>query len=586
MSIVPATGGELALAPVGFSLPRRRLRRRVRLTPAWVAVLGLALVTGFLVLYPLGMLVYGSFWTNRPGLPGQLTLGNYISAYMTGETYALLATTILLMGGKTIIAGIIAVGLAWIVTRTDTPFRRALEILIVTPYFVPGILEAIGWILLLSPRTGAINVVVRQVFGIAESPLNIYGIGGILWVMTLSSVSFMFFLITSLLRGMDATLEEAARASGAGPLRTALTVTIPLIGPSVLGILALSFIRAMEAFEVPVLLGTRAGIYVFTNKIYAAVEDFPINYGLATALGVSLIPLMLGLVFVQQRLARGREFVVVSGKGYAPRIAKLGRLRWVAFASCLAYFAVAVVLPMSQIVLGSFTRVFGIVRADMFTLDNYSALLTDPRLWRAFTNTVWICGAAAVVTVLLSSAIAYVVIRTRHPVRRALDVVAWLPWTIPGVVAGLGFLWAYIYLPLPLYGTTLLLAIALVTGGLPLGVRVMAGGLMQVNRELEESARAHGASWPYTARRVMLPLLRPVMLAGGLTLFALFSRQVAPVVLLAGLGSELLSVLLFQYTIQGQMQVVSALAVILLLVNVAALLIARRVAVLGVRGVA
>lgn len=583
----PTTETGLAAPSFGYSLPRgRRLRQRVRLTPGFVAVLGVAVVVGFLVLYPVGMLVFGSFWTNRPGLPGALTLDNYLTAYTSVETYRLLANTVLIMGAKTAIAAVIALALAWIVTRTDTPFRRALEILIITPFFVPGILEAIGWILLLSPRTGAINVAMRQVLGADAPVFDIYSLGGIVWVLALSSVSFMFLLITSALRSMDASLEEAARASGAGAIRTAVRVTLPLIAPAVLGIMMLSFIRAVESFEVPVLLGTRAGIYVFTNRIYAALQDYPVSYGLATALGASFIPLTLGLIALQNRLLRGKEFVVVGGKGYSPRIVRLGPFRWVAFALCLGYFLMAVALPMSQIVLGSFTRVFGLFDPEMLTFNNYVALVSDPRLWRGLTNTMVVCGVAAVITVMLSAVVAYIVTRTRHPVRRILDLVAWLPWTIPGVVAGLGFLWAYIYLPLPLYGTTTLLVIAFVTTGLPLGVRVMAGGLVQIGAELEESSRAHGAGWLYTFRRVMLPLVRPVMAAAALTLFAVFSRSVSPVVLLAGIGTELLSVLLFQYTLQGQLQAVSALAMVLLLVNVVGLLIARWVGTFGVKAVA
>ncbi len=556
------------------------------MTPGFVAVLAVAAFTGFLVLYPVGMLIFGSFWTSRPGLPGALTIGNYITAYTSPETYELLLNTVLLMGVKTLISGAVAVGLAWIVTRTDTPFRRTLEILIIAPFFVPGLLEAIGWIMLLSPRAGAINVAARNLFGPGAPVFDIYSLGGILWVLSLGSVSFMFLLITSTLRSMDASLEEAARASGAGAIRTAWSVTLPLIAPSVLGVMMLSFIRAVESFEVPVLLGTQAGIYVFTNKIYAAVTDYPINYGLATALGVSFIPLTLGLVYLQHRLLRGKEFAVVGGKGYSPRIVRLGPFRWITFAVCIGFFVVAVVLPLSQIVVGSFSRVFGLVQTDMLTLNNYSAIVNDPRLWRGLTNTVVVCGSAAVLTVLLCSVIAYIVTRTRHPVRRGLDLIAWLPWTIPGVVAGLGFLWAYISFPIPVYGTIALLVIAFVTGGLPLGVRVMAGGLVQIGAEIEESARANGAGWTYTFVRVVLPLVRPVMAAAAMTLFAVYSRSLSSVVLLAGIGTELLSVLVFQYTLQGQLELVSALAMVLLLVNVVALLVARWVGSVGVKAMA
>ena len=564
----------------------RPRRARLRLDLPFFAMTLVTAGVGFLVLYPLGMLLFGSFWTGRPGFPGQLTFQNYIGAYTNPETYELFVNTVVLMGAKTIIAMALAIVLAWIVTRTDTPLRATLEILIIAPFFIPGILEAVGWIMLLSPRAGTVNVFLMQTFGLAQPPFNIYSLGGMIWVMSLGSTSFMVVLLASALRTMDASLEEAARTSGASGIRTALTVTLPLIAPVILGAGMLSFIRAMETFEVPVLLGLPARIFVFSSRIYAAVQyDARVNYGLATALGVSLIVLTLGLILLQNRLLRGKEFFVVTGKGYRPQVVRLGRFRYVTFAFCLLYFLVATALPVSQIVASSFMRVFGIVQLDMFTLDNYRQIALDAILWRGLGNTIVVGGAAALLTVLLCSFIAYITTRTSYPARKALDVIVWLPWTVPGVVAGLGLLWAYIALPLPftLYGTLALLVIAFVTGGLPLGTRLMAGSLVQLGRELEESSRVHGASWGYTFRHVVAPLVKPAMTAAFVLLFTSFSRSLSSVILLAGLGTELLSVVLFRYTLNGELSVVAALAMVLLTLNVAGLAIARRLGAFGVR---
>jgi iron(III) transport system permease protein len=211
--------GELASAP-----PRaaRVLRRgRVRLNVGFAAMTLLTLLVSFLVLFPLGMLLYGSFWTSRPGFAGAFTLEHYLRAYTSPETYQLLLTTVLLIGVKTLLAVTFATALAWIVTRTDTPFRGLLEILITVPFFVPGLLEAIGWIMLLSPNAGTINVWLRSVLGLENSPFNIFSLGGMIWVMSIGSTSFIFLLVVNALRNMDASLEESARASGAGTVRTA-----------------------------------------------------------------------------------------------------------------------------------------------------------------------------------------------------------------------------------------------------------------------------------------------------------------------------------------------------------------------------
>ena len=560
-----------------------RVRRaRVRLTGSFVAMALLTLLVGFLVLFPLGMLVFGSFWTSRPGFPGTLTLDNYLNAYSSGETYQVLLTTVLLMGFKTLIAVALAASLAWIVTRTDTPMRGLLEVLLTVPYFIPGLLEAIAWIMLLSPNSGSINVWLRSALGLQASPFNIYSLAGMVWVMSLGSTSFIFLLLVNALRNMDASLEESARTSGAGAIRTALTVTLPLVAPVLFGAGMLSFIRAMDAFEVPVLLGLPAKVFVFSNRIYAAVQyDYPVNYGLATALGVSFFVLIMALIWVQNRVLKGKQFFVVTGKGYKPRIVRLGRFRYVTLAVCLGYFLLATALPLSQVVVGSFLRVFGLPRWDLFTLNNYVAILSDATLWRSLVNTFLVCGIAALLTAGLCTMVAYVTTRTAFPGRRLLDVITWLPWAIPGIVAGLGMLWAYITLPVRLYGTLALLVIVLLTTGLPLGVRVMSGVMVQFGRELEESSRVHGASWGYTFGHILAPLLKPALAGAVLLLFVGFSRAVSATILFAGPGTELLAISLFSYSQAGKFEVVSALAIVLMLINVTGLVLARRLGAFG-----
>ena len=575
-----ASPGALAEAPA----PRTRaLRRgRIRINGAFVVMTLLTLLVGFLVLFPLSMLLWGSFWTSRPGFPGTLTFDNYLNAYTSTETFQVLLTTILLMGTKTLIAVAIAATMAWIVTRTDTPFRGTLEILLTVPYFIPGLLEAIAWIMLLSPNAGTINVWIKSLFGLDGAPFNVYSLGGMIWVMSLGSTSFIFLLLVNALRNMDASLEESARTSGAGAVRVALTVTLPLVAPVIFGAGMLSFIRAMDAFEVPVLLGLPAKVFVFSNRIYAAVQyDYPVNYGLATALGVSFFALIIALIYVQNRVLRGKSFFVVTGKGYKPNIVRLGRFRYVTLAVCLGYFLLGTALPLSQVFVGSFLRVFGLPRSDLFTFNNYLAILSDATLWRSLINTFIVCGAAAALEVLLCTVVAYVSTRTAFVGRRALDVVTWLPWAIPGIVAGLGMLWAYITLPVRLYGTLALLVIVLLTTGLPLGVRIMSGVMMQLGRELEESSRVHGASWEYTFRHVVAPLLKPALAGAFLLLFVGFSRAVSATILFSGPGTELLAISLFSYSQAGKFEVVSALAIVLMSINVTGLVLARRLGAFG-----
>jgi iron(III) transport system permease protein len=548
-----------------------------------LAISAITVLVGFLILFPMAMLLYGSLWSSQPGFPGTFTLQHYVDAYSDVETYQVFLNTALLIGAKTLCAGIIALILAWIVARTDTPCRTLLETLIIIPFFVPGILEAIGWIMLLSPKTGTLNVWLKDLMGLSSPPLNIYSLWGIIWVMSLGSVSFLFIFFVTALRNMDGALEEAAAASGAGPVRAALTITLPMISPVVFGASFFSFIRAMDAFEVPVLLGLPARIFVFGNRIYAAIEyDYPINYGLATALGASLFVLMMVLLGIQSKFLRGKEFFVITGKGYKPQVMQLGRFKYLTFAIALGYFVVATGLPLSQVIIGSLLPVFGLTEWNTLTLDNYKTIVTDALLWRGFKNTVILGGGAALLTIFLCTLVAYITTKTKSRGRKALDLICWLPNAIPGIVAGVGMLWAYTTLPIPLYGTLLLLVIVFVTIGLPIGVRLMSGVMLQLSPELEECSMAHGATWGQTFRRIIVPLLRPAIAAGVLILFVGFSRAVSTTILFSVHGAELLAVNLFRYSQVGsRLGVVSALAVVLTIINVTAMLIARRLGAFG-----
>jgi iron(III) transport system permease protein len=548
----------------------------LRVSQGQLAMGAVALVVGFLALYPLAMLLFGSVWSSRPGLPGTLTLDNYVRAYTDPRTYELLVTTLLIMGLKTAIATALAVTFAWIVCRTDTPFRGLLTALFIAPFLVPGILDALAWVLLLSPKAGTINVFLRNMFGI-ETAFSIYSLGGMVWVMTHSSVSFIFLLVLSAMRNMDVSLEEAASIAGARPFGVATHVTLPLLAPAILSAAILSFIRALEAFEVPVLIGIPARIYVFTSRIYAAVQyDFPVNYGLATSLGVTFIAVTFGLVMLRNRYLGAKRFQTISGKGYRPRIVHLGPFRYVTLAFCLLYVALSTVLPLTQLLLVSLMRNAGVWAPESLSLGNYEHVVTDPQLVNGLVNTVVLGLVTAVIAMVLCSLIAYIVTRTRWAGRRFLEFVAWLPWTIPGIVVGLGILWAYTRFPVPVYGTVFILGIAFLTSAIPLGVQLMSGVMVQVGTDLEECARVHGATWWQVYRRVMVPLIRPALLAGVLILFVTFARAISSVVLLASPGTDLLAILLFKYFSGGQLELVSALAMVMLTLNMGCLLIARR----------
>ncbi len=542
----------------------RRLRGVFNRRSAGLAAILVAL--GFLSLYPLAMLLIGSVSSAPPGTAGDFTLEGY-RAVASWRTLELLGSTLLIATVKTALSLALAIVLAWIIARTDTPCRGALEVLVTLPFFFPPILTAMAWGMLGNPQVGLLNQAWRGITG-GEAPLmNIYSYGGVIWHMMQYSTPFLFIFIVDAFRAMDPALEEASRMSGASPWQTFRRVTLVLLLPVLTGGFILSFIRGIESFESPVLLGTPAGIEVLTTEIYRVInERTDPNYPYATALSLSMLAMMLLLVLWQWRVLGGRSFQTVTGKGYAPRLTQLGPWRWVAFGFCVLFFAVTVVLPVGQLLVGSFFQFFGFYEFDMLTLKHWRAVLDNDVFWRALGNTLLLGVAGATATMMLGGIVAYIGVRTRWRVRHVVSFLAWLPWMMPGIVLGVGFLWGFAILPpsVPIYGTIWALLLAYIALGIPLSVRLMEGAFAQLSTDIEECSRVHGAGWWQTLWRILVALTWPAVAAGWVLLFFGILRELSASILLYSVGSEVLSVVVLRLWSAGQAEQVSVIALLLL----------------------
>lgn len=532
--------------------------------PAALALLLAVLV--FLTAYPMAMLVYGSLHTTPPGEAGAFSLDGYRAMLSRGNAIVLL-NTIGLSLVKTVLAMVLALFLAWIVARTDTPGRDTLEVLITLPFYIPPILTAMAWGMLATPRGGLINLAWTALTGSREPLVNIYSYGGVVWHMMQYSTPFLFLLMVGAFKSMDPTLEDSSRMSGASGWTTFRRVTLGLMLPVTTSAFILSFIRGVESFESALVFGTPAGIEVITTEIYHLIHHVnrP-DYPQATALALGIMVLMFGLVAWQWRLLGGRSFFTVTGKGYTPRVTPLGRWRWATFGVCVLFFVVTVALPVGQLVIGSFFKFFGFYRVSMLTTEHYQAVWQNRLVWRALGNTLLLglCGATA--TMLLGAIVAYVLVRTRSRVRRTLEVLAWLPWMMPGMVLGVGLLWAYAFLPGPiqLYGTLWALLIAYISLGTPLAVRTMAGAFAQLALDLEECSRVHGALWWTTFRRILLALAWPAFAVGWILIFFIILRELSASILLYTVGNEVLPVVVMRLWSEGKAEQVSVIALIML----------------------
>jgi iron(III) transport system permease protein len=531
----------------------------VRLRTSTIISSLLLIIVGFLVLYPLFMLAYGSFMGGaRPGTPASFSLQGYKIAYGDWETWKVLWTTIWLATARSFISVAMGVFLAWVVTRTNTPWRRALEVLIWLQFFCPYLPMTMSWVLLGAPKIGFLNQLLVWLLPIEQGFINIYSYWGIIWVSCAHWASVAFFIVTPAFRGMDASLEESSRMCGATKRHTLFHITVPILLPSLLGASMVVLVHLMESFEVELLLGYQKGILVYTTKLWALLGFSPANYAVAMPMTMVFLAILFGLIIIQQRMFAGKQknYVTVTGRGFATRPTDLRGWKYLTFSLTMAYIFFSTILPLGVLLMGSFMKIFGVFIKDPFTLNQWKTMFVDPRLLSSIKNTLILAFGAATGGMILYFFVSYIVVRSKFAGRKLLDFISWLPWGIPGLVLGLCFLWAYVggigafmnhYFGVMIYGSMGLLMVALIVRGLPLGVRAMSGAMIQLGSELEESSRVLGASWFSTLRRIVAPLVAPGFFAAWLLVFSIAARNLSTVILLYTPKSRNLAVLSFEY---------------------------------------
>ncbi len=497
------------------------------------------LVCGCLVLYPVVFLVTESFNVGDPGQfpPVLLGLDNYTNLY---DDARILGNTALVACLATIMAVLFGFTLAWILTRTAIPGRAVLERLLELPYYMTPLVGALAWGVLAGPKTGLINQLWRLTGG--GDLVDIYTPYGIAWVMALFEGTVAFVMISAAMKSMDPALEESSRVLGAGKLHTALRITLPMVAPGIVSATIFVFAEMLGSFAAAFVLGVPGRFYVVTTAIWQATLSYPPEYGRAAAMGLSLFLVMLVMLGLSRLILRRGNYATITGKAFRPRALEVGRLRWLLLALCWAYVGLSVVLPLGALLLTSFQRFATVILAQsIFTLANYQTALQMGALGSALENSLLLGLVVATVAVPLVSILVWIVYRANAPGGRLLESLVMFPQAVPRLVFGLGLLWAWLYIPIPIYGTLWLLGIAYLTVFLPLGMRTMAGVVLQVDRGLEECARVCGASWLHQMRTVTLPLLRPGMVAAWLLIFIAGVRELGVSVFLMGPNAKVIA---------------------------------------------
>ena len=532
-----------------------------------VPVVGAGILV-YLAVLPLLMLFVGSFQAEVAPREFVYTLKNYQAAYASEYTYSTFLNSLIFASGSAGLTFVLGTMLAWLTERTNTPLRAVFVPLAVVPLILPGVLESIAWIFLLSPKFGYLNVWLMNLFGLKSPPFNVFSLPGMIWVHSVGQVPLAFLLMVAAFKSMDPSLEESAMMSGANTWQTFKRVTLRLLMPTAGSVLLILFVRTLESFETPALIGIPARIYVYTSEIYLAFNEYPPDYGRGGALAVGLLLLSaIGVWLYTRATKEGKKFQTVTGKAFRPRQFDLGGWRWVGFGFLSGYFLFVVLLPFLVLFWASFLPFFATPSLDALnklSLDNYRYLGTFRPFWDAMKNSILLATLTATVAMTLTSLVAWIVYKSRLPGSWILDFLAFVPITIPGIVMGMSLILLYVAFPIPIYGTIWVLLIAYVTRFIPYGMRSASGSILQIHSELEEAASASGASWWETFKRVTLPLLRPGLVAGWIYICIVSFREFSTSVLLATGESRVLSILLFTMFEQGQVTVVAAIGVLMI----------------------
>jgi iron(III) transport system permease protein len=567
-----------------LSLPLTRFRLR----PIRIAEFSFLVFLIAAMGLPLLFLLTGSFNLAAPGKPAVYGFDNWGRAFTDPDTLSALWMSFSLSVVRLVPAMILSVLFAWLIARTDMPGGKWIESICWIAYFVPDFPLVLAWILLLDPNFGFLNTLVKSLPFVDGALFNPYSFWGIVWVHTSTGgIWFKVMLLVPVFRRLGATLEEAARVAGANTTTMLWRITLPVLAPMILAVSVLSFIRGLQSFNTELLLGTPSGIYVYSTKIYDFLHREPRAYGEATALGsVFLVVLAILLYFYWRYLSGNKKFTVVTGQGYSTMRVKLGNWRYAALAGCLFYVAVMMFLPLTFLIIGSFMRRYGFFNiTSPFTLNHWYNMLADPIFLVALKNSLIIATVTAIGGILLYSAIAYLLVSRRTITAPLLESLCWIPHVLPGILLSLSVLWLFLATPLRyfVYGTVWGIAFALILADSPVTTQAFKAGLLQLGADLEESARVSGASWTYTYRRILLPLLAPIAAAVGLMNFGSALTSISTPVLLYSHQSRPLAILLLEYSFTGELERAAALGLLVTLIIGAMMLIGRKLGLQFVR---
>jgi iron(III) transport system permease protein len=537
----------------------------------------------YLVISPLLMLLVASLQDTSSGVrifpPIEWSFTNFERVFGDARTYSSILSTTIFAAGSLLLAFAISITLAWLIERTDLPFRNVGYVLIVAPLGVPSVVLVIAWTLMLNPTNGVINLTIREVLGLdlTRGPINLYTMAGMIFVQATTVVPLTLLLISPTLRGMSANLEAAARTSGAAFFTVVRRIVLPLWKPALLGTLIYQFVSVVDTVDVPFLIGQPGGIRVVITDVYRAINP-PIgisDYGAASTFALALVVFSIVALYLYNRVIHdAARFATISGKGFRPSRSKLGRWTPLAMLFVFGYAFVSFVLPLAILLWVSFQPYIGPVTAEQLrlaTTETYRLVLLGegrggPGWQQLFFSSMWntlvIGAASATAVVALSLNLSWMAVRSRSPWRGTIDVIAFLGHAVPSAIVAMAILLIYLLLPNPIYGTIWIVVIAMIAKYVSLGTRGTTAGITQIQVSLEEAAATSGANAWHVWRRILIPLLTPTLVTAWLVVFlGAITMLSIPLFLLSG-QDYTMSLLIFDQWEKGRATITAVFCVI------------------------
>ncbi len=524
--------------------------------PKYALMVLLSAFVLYFIAYPLVQILLQSVFVN-----GKFSLALHQEVFSRADNFAAVKNSLIVAGASTVFATLFGTIIAFIVVRTDIPFKPAVKFLFLLPFAIPPLFAAMGWVQLIGP-VGYVTRSVQNLFSISSVPWNIYSQEGIIFVMAVTMYPFVFLIVSGALQRMDSSLEEVARISGSSNFQIMRHITLPLVKTAILAGAVLAFIAAIDNFGVPAVLGMRIRYYVLTTMIYESLS-IP-NIPLATAMSMLLVVLAFVAIYAM-RVVEGeaKQYAVIGGKSIRPSVMRLGPARpfVILFIAVTLFFFV--ILPILSLFLTSFIKYFGAPIAwENFSFDNYERVLRMRNTIRAIANSLLLAPMAATILIVVASLISYLNVKAKIWGASKLDTLGMVPYALPGSVIGVAALLAWMRPPIgpSLYGTIWILLAAYLMRYMAFGLRSTRATLQQIHDSLEESAMTHGASRLRTIKDITFPLLKPGIISGWILIFLPAFRELTVSILIWSSGSETIGVLTFLMQDAGQPQRAAVLA--------------------------